>query len=1259
MSNLFISIYHYFQTRKRLFYAIAIFLFGVCIYFAGKIKLEEDITSFMPGTPETERTNYVLRNISTSDKIIVNLSVNDTSVSDRQGLLIAYADSLVDSLKANPGENYIKDIFYRIDDSKITETSDFILKNLPLFLRESDYLRLDTILNTAGIQAILEQNKRDLVSPVGIVYKKFLIADPFHISNRVFAEMRLNAVDSMYSVYNSYIFSKDQKNLLIFLTSAYSVGETGKNKVLAKALDYHINNTIIRGKGKIAISSFGAAIVGVSNASQIKKDSYVAGGISIVLILLLLLAFFRSTRSLLFLIIPVIFGIAFSVALMFLIKGTVSAIAIGAGSVILGIAINYSLHFLAHYKHCGSVEHTIKDLASPMIVGNITTVGAFLSLLFVSAEALRDFGLFASFALIGTILFVLIFLPHFVKQASVANSHYPAIFDRVSEVRFDKNKWVILVIFLLTIFFGFFSKRLTFESDLNKISYMTRAEKKALNELSNFTNLAQKSLIHVSEGSNLNEALGNYESAKLKIDSLMRGHDINSISGVGNMLVSDSTQIHKIKQWNLFWENKKQLVAKTLNEKSLRLGFKENSFDAFTSSMIKSYSVVTSEELLKGVEFVAPYVINKSGRTLIITLLYLNPLREIDVKKVLSNQHGTFVFDRLSATKATLNVLSNDFNFVLWFSSLLVLAFLTMSFGRFELSLMTFIPMLIGWLWILGLMAIFNLKFNIVNIILATFIFGLCDDYSIFIMEGSMQEHATGRKVLNSYKLAVILSALTMFIGIGSLIVARHPAMKSLGQVTIIGMISVVVISYTILPFLYRWLTVKKGKRRIMPITGRNIINSAWSFTAFLVGSLFHSILGFLLFKLTRPSDRKKLFFHKSLAFTAGFVVKRLPGVRTRVINRTGENFINPAVIICNHQSHIDLMLIMMLSPHIVILTNEWVWNSPFYGSIVKNADFYPVLNGIEGSINHLSGLIKKGYSIMIFPEGTRSEDCSINRFHRGAFYLAEKLNLDILPIMIHGMGHALPKTDFLLRKGAVTVEILDRIKPQNMSFGETYQLRAKNIRVMYKNYYRQLAAEIETPDYYADRVFHNYIYKGAAIATQIQIDLKRHKNYSEIIKQVPDNGNILVFGAGLGSFPLLLSMVKPALIIDAVGDDEDKLALARNCTSYTEKISYLQGNPLNFKIARRYDAIVLLDCMSLFDNPDKIEILGNCVNNTPLVLICDIEYSWNYKLRLIINGIELQKIRNHSISLLEELSEGLSANIIQKDNIFALSRRV
>jgi hypothetical protein len=323
----------------------------------------------------------------------------------------------------------------------------------------------------------------------------------------------------------------------------------------------------------------------------------------------------------------------------------------------------------------------------------------------------------------------------------------------------------------------------------------------------------------------------------------------------------------------------------------------------------------------------------------------------------------------------------------------------------------------------------------------------------------------------------------------------------------------------------------------------------------------------------------------------------------------------------------------------------------------VKYADFYPVANGVENSLEPLKKLVEKGYSIMIFPEGTRSADCSINRFHKGAFFLAEQFKLDILPIIIHGIGHVLPKTDFLLRKGKVTVEILERIAPENNNYGETYSLRAKFVRRMYKIQHQRIESETEIPEYYADKVFHNYIYKGISVSTQVSIDLKKHNYYKEIIGQLPDNGSVLVLGAGFGAFPLLLSMVKPELIIDAVEADEDKLALAQNCASCTEKISYIQGNPLHFEIVNTYNAVVLIDCLSTFENAQQYQIIRNCLNHSPLILFSDIEYSRFNKTRLKLSGNELHKVNVYDKFKLKQISEELNFNITQTNNIFAISK--
>ena len=85
----------------------------------------------------------------------------------------------------------------------------------------------------------------------------------------------------------------------------------------------------------------------------------------------------------------------------------------------------------------------------------------------------------------------------------------------------------------------------------------------------------------------------------------------------------------------------------------------------------------------------------------------------------------------------------------------------------------------------------------------------------------------------------------------------------------------------------------------------------------------------------------------------------------------------------------------------------------------------------------------------MIFPEGTRSEDCHIQRFHRGAFYMAEQLNLDILPVFIKGFGDVLPKKSFSLHPGDMSLEVMPRI---HRSECDGYREMTKKVHAMYVN---------------------------------------------------------------------------------------------------------------------------------------------------------------------------------------------------------------
>ena len=262
-------------------------------------------------------------------------------------------------------------------------------------------------------------------------------------------------------------------------------------------------------------------------------------------------------------------------------------------------------------------------------------------------------------------------------------------------------------------------------------------------------------------------------------------------------------------------------------------GFSPDAFDDFLLILDKTHPVLPFTAFAPLTSSVlSPYVADDklTGQRQIVDWLTVS---EDNVEKTIKNVRKAspevYAFDIQDINSAVANNLSNDFNYIGYACSAIVFFFLWFSMGSIELAALSFLPMAVSWIWILGIMGLTGIDFNIVNVILATFIFGQGDDYTIFMTEGCQYEYTYGKKMLASYKNSIMLSALIMFIGIGTLILARHPALQSLAVVTIVGMFSVIMMAYLFPPLIFKWLVYRSdGTRRTQPITLRNLFTGSW-----------------------------------------------------------------------------------------------------------------------------------------------------------------------------------------------------------------------------------------------------------------------------------------------------------------------------------------------------------------------------------------------------------------------------------------------
>jgi len=169
---------------------------------------------------------------------------------------------------------------------------------------------------------------------------------------------------------------------------------------------------------------------------------------------------------------------------------------------------------------------------------------------------------------------------------------------------------------------------------------------------------------------------------------------------------------------------------------------------------------------------------------------------------------------------------------------------------------------------------------------------------------------------------------------------------------------------------------------------------------------------------------------------------------------------------------------------------------------------------------------VQQGYTLMTFPEGTRSYTNKIKRFHKGAFYLAEKFNLDIIPVLIHGNSEVLPKGDFIINDGAITLKILDRIKADDLRFGKNYSNKTKNIGTYFRDEFKKLRNELEKKDYFHKIVLQDYIYKGDSIYKTVKKDLKVYaETYKAILDVIDSKDSIIHLSKDYGQLDYLLSL--------------------------------------------------------------------------------------------------------------------------------------
>ena len=831
MTKFCICVYRFFKAHRLLFWLITIGLFAFFGYFSMQIHLEEDLNKLMPASQNPDgTTKLAFADLKIKDKTFLLFEGENGASADS---ISAVCDEFVATLDSlDKDHKMIADIFSELPQEKMLDAVDYVTGHLPAFIDTTLYGKMDALLTEQNVRKQMQQNSYDLQSEVGDMFPELIQIDPLGIRNLLkdsYSSWAQGATGGYITV-NNHFFVPDSTVCVVFLTPAFSATNTGQGSALFEMLNAEIQKVEAR-HPNVKVSYHGDPASGFYNSSTIKGDLAGTVGYSMLLVLVFLFFCFKDFRSLPLLVVSVTFGTLCGLAFMYFIRGQFSLMALGIGAIVLGVAMSYVLHILTHHQFVGDPEKVLEDEVKPVMLGCITTIGSMMGLFFVDSALLQDFGLFAVFAIVGTTLFSLLFLPQMLTVRSQGQQEQKktktalfSLIERFNACQFKHSALILSVIGLVTVvsIVAMLLGGSLFDPDINHIGYIAPSTSYSENLLRSKTFTGEKEKYFAASGATAEDALENFSRMQHTLDSLQRCGMISSYTHTTDLLIPKSVQQERIDAWKRYWTPERialarRLVAKTAPEAYLNADAFEPFFDLAESSDLTPDALYEADILPAG------YLSTLMEKSYGDEYLCFSAVRcknddsiYTKVCDVIAPKPHQLVLDTYYYTTSELQKLNSDFNTLQWISMAFVFVVLLLSF-RFNIkyTLLGFAPILLSWFIVLGAMVIFDYKFNIINIVISSFIFGMGVDYSIFVMAGlisASRSESHDDNSLHYHKTAITLSAVILFITVASMMFARHPAIQSVGFCTFVGLVAAVVISYVAQPIIFAWM--EKGRKK-------------------------------------------------------------------------------------------------------------------------------------------------------------------------------------------------------------------------------------------------------------------------------------------------------------------------------------------------------------------------------------------------------------------------------------------------------------
>lgn len=1170
-----IKIFKIFQARKIAFWGTLFGLFALGLWGLSQVKVQTDISSLLVGPESGKVVREILAHHPLQKRILFFAEAAGDTPPDP-----SYLASAVEAAWAREDSALWLRLEVRQSEAELDSLRKRVLQWLPWILTPDEICRAgEKWVRTDAWEAQLDRIFHLLLSPGARFLQKDLTEDPLGLSALWFQKLETLSGSTYAYTPEGVLTDASGRRLLGALVSRRPAEDVRHGAALMEAMDRVKARLQAQG---IRFGFFGAPLMAAENAERIKKDVQITMGLTLLGILLLLAFGFRSWHFLPTLLVTLAGGAAGASLAAALATPHVPALSLGLAAVFVGISVDYALHLLVSRAAGATPEEILKKVAPPMLLSMLTTVASFAVLTFTRSPVTRAFGWMAAGGILGACLAALLWAPHFLEgQKKVTSAHWG--------LKVPPKALFVLRIFLvfITVCALYFYRTPPLDSDVEKLSYTPpdlAADQAILDEAAG---VSLRNILLVSSD----------EDEKKWFDETAR---------VGTML-AESQALEPGGSWlsytrlfpdpelrrrsaivwdSVFSPDRRRVAYEILKKRAEKEGFRAEAFASFFFQPSASERQAPSASDLMGI---LPrglrdlFVCAPSGAPpRFVGVLRVPESRYDDVKKQLERGSADLtIVDRKSFTQSGFEFLEKDFGQVVGGSLLVVVVLLLLGFGRIELAILALLPLALSWVWVGALMHLGGLSFNFVSLIVCSFIFGLGVDYSVFYLHREMRACSAGERPDAATARAVFFSAATTLLATGGLMFSRHPALNSVGLLSVAGLGAVGLFSAFLTPAIFGWLVKKPLEKGYKLHTLKNLLSTlvVWLGVLLPFAGAVALALPVSLLLVGRKKWIQSFFRHYIWMWARLYINLVFLGRRRYVCWREAD-FRRPHLVFANHQSFIDTALIFSLSPRLIIGTKNSIYNHPVFGPVSRLCGYINVSLGHEKYKPRLIKELQAGRSFALFPEGTRSPDFKIHRFHSGLFDLALSTGKPLMPVLFVGTGHLLPKGAFWGSRQHLIMEVGPPVVPEPDTEPGAARRLAHRMAAALRRRYEEVARAWAGGPVAADWVRHRFLYINPWLVPYIRLKLRLENYYESFHRRIPSDAHIVELGCGLGLIGHMLTCYFPSRSYTGFDWDEEKIRLARSRRSpLQDKVVFEHANILHVE-PQPCEALIVSDVL-------------------------------------------------------------------------------